>query len=211
MSCITRLIDPTSDTISIDGFDYAKASERVLRPHRKRMQIVFQDPYRSLNPRRTIAKSLIEAPVNFGMSETEALGKARDLLQLVGMSASALERYPHQFSGGQRQRLCIARALMVEPDVLIADEAVSALDVSVQAQVLKLLDDVRQRFHLALLFITHDLRVAAQICDRIVVMQKGAVVEQGVTKEIFAAPKHPYTQALFAAAPGKNIGVKITV
>jgi peptide/nickel transport system ATP-binding protein len=205
--CVARLIDPTSGEISIDGQDYARASERALRPQRKRMQIVFQDPYRSLNPRRTIAQSMVEAPMNFGVSEADALKKARELLGLVGMQEEALERFPHQFSGGQRQRLCIARALMVEPEVLIADEAVSALDVSVQAQVLKLFDDIRKRFNLALLFITHDLRVAAQICDRIVVMQKGIVVEQGRTADIFANPQHAYTRALFAAAPGREFSL----
>ena len=207
--CVARLIDPTAGEVAIDGADYAKLPERALRDHRKRMQIVFQDPYRSLNPRRTVAQSMIEAPVNFGMSQAEAMSRAGDLLDLVHLPRQSLDRFPHQFSGGQRQRICIARALMPQPEVLIADEAVSALDVSVQAQVLKLFDEIREKFSLALLFITHDLRVAAQICDRIVVMQKGAVVEQGPTKDVFAAPKHPYTQALFAAAPGKQIGNRI--
>ena len=125
-------------------------------------------------------------------------------MTLVGLSPDALDRYPHQFSGGQRQRIAIARALAMEPTLLIADEPVSALDVSVQAQVLKLLDDVRQRFELAVLFITHDLRVAAQVCDRIAVMQQGVVVEQGPTAELFADPKHAYTRALFEAAPGRT-------
>lgn len=129
---------------------------------------------------------------------------ARELLEIVGIDPDALERFPHQFSGGQRQRLCIARALAMRPKVLIADEAVSALDVSVQAQVLNLLDDIRIRFDLAILFITHDLRVAAQICDRIMVMQNGVVVEQGATAEVYASPKHLYTQSLLAAAPGRN-------
>ena len=142
--------------------------------------------------------------MNFGMARSEAERKAGELMVLVGLKSDALDRYPHQFSGGQRQRICIARALMMEPELLIADEAVSALDVSVQAQVLKLLDDVRRRFDLAVLFITHDLRVAAQICDRIVVMSKGQVVEQGPTAELYAAPKHPYSRALLDAAPGRG-------
>ena len=148
-------------------------------PHRRHVQIVFQDPYRSLNPRRTVGASIIEGPMNFGLAEADAKNRARRLMALVGLSPDALDRYPHQFSGGQRQRIAIARALAMEPQLLIADEPVSALDVSVQAQVLKLLDDVRQRFDLAVLFITHDLRVAAQVCDRIAVMQRGIVVEQG--------------------------------
>ncbi|MGE5510479.1 MAG: ABC transporter ATP-binding protein [Bacteroidota bacterium] len=204
--CIARLIEPTQGQILIGATDIAKLPERLLRPHRRNIQIVFQDPYRSLNPRRTVGRAIIEGPVNFGLPEAEALAKARSLMQLVGLSAEALDRYPHQFSGGQRQRICIARALAMEPTLLIADEAVSALDVSVQAQVLRLLDDVRKRFDLALLFITHDLRVAAQICDRIAVMKDGVVVEHGTTAEVFSAPKHAYTKALFEAAPGRNFG-----
>jgi peptide/nickel transport system ATP-binding protein len=202
--CIARLIEPSTGTINVAGVEVAKLRERQLRPHRKHMQIVFQDPYRSLNPRRTVGQSIIEGSVNFGMAEEAALAKARELMGLVGLKSDALDRYPHQFSGGQRQRLCIARALMLEPELLIADEAVSALDVSVQAQVLELLDDIRKRFDLAVLFITHDLRVAAQICDRIAVMSKGIVVEEGTTADIYAAPKHDYTKALFAAAPGRH-------
>jgi peptide/nickel transport system ATP-binding protein len=203
--CIARLIEPSEGTIRIDGADVAHLPERKLRPYRKHVQIVFQDPYRSLNPRRTVGASIIEGPVNFGESSADATKRARDLMQLVGLQPDALDRYPHQFSGGQRQRIAIARALAMEPTLLIADEAVSALDVSVQAQVLQLLDDVRERFDLAVLFITHDLRVAAQICDRIAVMQNGVVVEAGPTSEIFAAPSHPYTHALFAAAPGRDV------
>ena len=202
--CIARLIEPTSGAIRIGDLDLAKLPERLLRPHRKHIQIVFQDPYRSLNPRRSVGASIMEGPMNYGLSHKEALARARDLMHIVGLQPDALERFPHQFSGGQRQRIAIARALAMQPKVLIADEAVSALDVSVQKQVLKLLDDVRLQFDLAMLFITHDLRVAAQICDRIAVMQHGKVVEQGVTAEIFANPQHPYTKALFEAAPGRG-------
>jgi peptide/nickel transport system ATP-binding protein len=202
--CVARLIDPTGGAVRIDGLDIARLSQRTLKPHRKRVQIVFQDPYRSLNPRRTVGASITEGPVNFGVAPNVAFEKARQLMRLVGLDPDALDRYPHQFSGGQRQRICIARALAMEPEVLIADEAVSALDVSVQAQVLELLDDIRKKFDLAVLFITHDLRVAAQICDRIAVMHKGKVVEEGPTQSVFAAPAHEYTRALFAAAPGRG-------
>ncbi|WFU12899.1 ABC transporter ATP-binding protein (plasmid) [Rhizobium sp. CB3090] len=201
--CIARLIDPTSGAIITGQNDIAKLPEKRLRDHRQRCQIVFQDPYRSLNPRRTVGASIVEGPVNFGTRPEAARANARELMSLVGLSPDALDRYPHQFSGGQRQRICIARALAMKPEILIADEAVSALDVSVQAQVLKLLEDVRQKFNLAMLFITHDLRVAAQICDRILVMKSGKVVEQGPTAELFASPKDPYTKALFEAAPGQ--------
>ena len=202
--CIVRLVDPTSGEIMIEGQDIAKMSQSQLRSYRRNVQVVFQDPYRSLNPRRTVGQSIVEGPMNFGTSHGEALERARDLMEIVGLSPQALDRFPHQFSGGQRQRICIARALAMEPKVLIADEAVSALDVSVQAQVLKLLDDVRIRFDLAMLFITHDLRVAAQICDRIMVMQHGEVVEQGLTASVYAKPAHPYTKLLLDAAPGRS-------
>jgi peptide/nickel transport system ATP-binding protein len=175
-----------------------------LRRHRRRIQIIFQDPYRSLNPRRTVGKAIVEGPMNFGVSTREAWERARTLLETVGIDPSAIDRYPHQFSGGQRQRICIARALAMEPALLIADEAVSALDVSVQAQVLDLLDDVKRKFQLAMLFITHDLRVAAQVCDTVAVMLKGAVVEYGAAVDVFAQPRHDYTRALFDAAPGRG-------
>lgn len=202
--CVARLIVPTAGSIRVDGADLAPLSERDLRPHRRHIQVVFQDPYRSLNPRRTVGQAIIEGPMNFGLPRAEAIARARSLLDLVGLAPDAFERFPHQFSGGQRQRIAIARALAMEPRVLIADEAVSALDVSVQAQVLRLLDDVRARFRLAVLFITHDLRVAAQICDRIAVMHRGVIVEQGATAALFAAPEHSYTRALFEAAPGRG-------
>ena len=203
--CIARLIEPTSGTIHLEGLEIGTISQSKLRPHRKHVQIVFQDPYRSLNPRRKIGLSLIEAPVNFGMTKEQAIKEAGDLMTLVGLSPDALDRYPHQFSGGQRQRICIARALAVRPEVLIADEAVSALDVSVQAQVLDLLDDIREKYNLAMLFITHDLRVAAQICDRLIVMQNGLVVEEGATHHVYAHPQQEYTQQLLDAAPGADV------
>jgi peptide/nickel transport system ATP-binding protein len=202
--CIVRLIDPTGGQVLLSGADIASAKAGALRPLRNRVQIVFQDPYRSLNPRRTIADALIEGPMNYGLPRDAALERAHGLLQTVRLDASALERYPHQFSGGQRQRLCIARALMMEPELLVADEAVSALDVSVQAQVLRLLSDIRDRLNLAMLFITHDLRVAAQVCDDVAVMSKGRVVEYGSAHQVFGAPAHEYTRSLFDAAPGKG-------
>ena len=202
--CIARLIAPSDGEILIEGADVAKLGARALRPHRKRVQIVFQDPYRSLNPRRTVGDAITEGPVNFGMNDGEAVARARNLMRLVGLDPDALSRFPHQFSGGQRQRICIARALAMDPEILVADEPVSALDVSVQAQVLELIDDVRKRFNLAVLFITHDLRVAAQVCDRIAVMHKGEVVEEGATAAVFAAPQHAYTKTLFDSAPGRD-------
>jgi peptide/nickel transport system ATP-binding protein len=202
--CIVRLIAPTAGQILVDGADIAQTPDHRLRSHRRRVQIVFQDPYRSLNPRRRVGQSIVEGPMNFGVAKQDAWQRASDLMALVGLDPKALDRYPHQFSGGQRQRICIARALAMQPEVLIADEAVSALDVSVQAQVLDLLDQVRRRFDLAMLFITHDLRVAAQVCDHVAVMLEGEIVEQGSAAEVFGNPRHAYTRALFAAAPGRD-------
>ncbi|MHC4046841.1 ABC transporter ATP-binding protein [Bradyrhizobium sp. 23AC] len=202
--CIARLIDPSAGKIMLGEADITQMSSSQLRPYRRRVQIVFQDPYRSLNPRMTVGASIIEGPMNFGMSKGEALARAATLIETVRLERSALNRYPHQFSGGQRQRICIARALAMEPELIIADEAVSALDVSVQKQVLQLLDEVRRRLDLAVLFITHDLRVAAQICDWVAVMKQGRVVEFGTAESLFEHPQHEYTRALFSAAPGRG-------
>lgn len=201
---IMRLIDPTNGKVTVAGTEIAQLSRRQLQPHRKHFQIVFQDPYRSLNPRWTVARSLCEGPINFGTSRADAMEHAAELMELVDLPRDALDRYPHQFSGGQRQRIAIARAVAMKPDLLVADEAVSALDVSVQAQVLDLLDDVQEKFGIAMLFITHDLRVAAQICDEVLVMQKGVVVEHGPAGEVLAAPRHDYTRNLIEAAPGRH-------
>jgi len=201
---IMRLIDPTAGKVTVAGTEIAQLSRRQLQPHRKHFQIVFQDPYRSLNPRWTVARSLCEGPINFGTSRADAMEHAAELMELVDLPRDALDRYPHQFSGGQRQRIAIARAVAMKPDLLVADEAVSALDVSVQAQVLDLLDEVQEKFGIAMLFITHDLRVAAQICDEVLVMQKGVVVEHGPAGEVLAAPRHDYTRNLIEAAPGRH-------
>ncbi|WP_026873804.1 ABC transporter ATP-binding protein [Inquilinus limosus] len=202
--CVMRLIEPSAGEIRIGGTDVAGLSRRQLRPHRRRAQIVFQDPYRSLNPRLRISDTLIEGPMNFGLPRAEALERARRLMPLVGLDATALDRFPHQFSGGQRQRIAIARALAMEPDLLVADEAVSALDVSVQAQVLVLLEEIQERLGIAILFITHDLRVAAQICDEVAVMRQGRVVEIGPAAEVLRRPRDDYTRQLFEAAPGRH-------
>src|SRR5690606_13218590 len=148
--------------------------------------------------------SIIEGPMNYGIAREAAWKHARELMELVRLDPDSLDRYPHQFSGGQRQRICLARALAMDPELLIADEAVSALDVSVQAQVMRLLEEIQARLDLAILFITHDLRVAAQICDTVAVMQKGRIVELGPAARLFGDPTHPYTRELFAAAPGRE-------
>ena len=166
--------------------------------------MVFQDPFGSLNPRLTVVQLIAQGPMTHGVPKDEALAIARDLLKLVRLDPAAADRFPHEFSGGQRQRIGIARALALRPDVLVADEPVSALDVSVQAQVLHLLADIRDRLQLTMLFITHDLRVAAQVCDEIAVMRHGEIVERGPTMDVFTDPQHPYTRELLAAVPGRN-------
>ena len=202
--CVMRLIEPTAGSIRLDDADIAGLPAAAFRAFRKRIQIVFQDPYRSLNPRRTAGQSIVEGPINYGVPSDEAWARARALMELVALDPRSIDRYPHQFSGGQRQRICIARALAMEPEVLVADEPVSALDVSVQAQVLELLADIRRRFDLAMLFITHDLRVAAQVCDTVAVMHEGRVVEYGPVGEVFSRPGHEYTRSLLDAAPGRG-------
>ncbi len=199
--CIMRLIDPTAGDIFWGASNIASLSESQLRPLRSHIQVVFQDPNRSLNPRRKIIDSLCEGAINFGADRADAESAAAQILQKVKLPIEALQRYPSQFSGGQRQRLAIARALMCKPQVLVADEAVSALDVSVQAQILQLLREVQAELGLGLLFITHDLRVAAQLCDRVIVMHQGRIVEQGKTADLYANPQQDYTKRLFDAAP----------
>ena len=172
--------------------------------------MIFQDPYASLNPRTKVGMAIAQGPMANGTPKAAALKQAGELLDMVGLGASAVERYPHEFSGGQRQRIGIARALALDPELIVADEAVSALDVSIQAQVLELLEELKQRLSLSLLFITHDLRVAAQLCDRIVVMQHGRIIEQGSAEQIFLAPREAYTQDLLDAIPGREAPVAAT-
>ena len=201
--CIVRLLDPDAGTIRLGTTDLASLTRREMRRETKRIQMVFQDPFGSLNPRRRAGELVAQGPMVHGMAKAQAFAKARELFALVGLDPSAMDRFPHEFSGGQRQRIGLARALALEPEVLVADEPVSALDVSVQAQVLKLLDELRERLGLSIVFITHDLRVAAQVCDRIAVMKDGVVVEAGLTASIFADPQHPYSRSLIDAVPGR--------
>ncbi|GJD51420.1 Glutathione import ATP-binding protein GsiA [Methylobacterium crusticola] len=201
--CIVRLLDPDAGTIRLGDTDLAALSRRAMRGQVRRVQMVFQDPFASLNPRRRAGDLVAQGPRLHGMARGAALDRARELFALVGLDPAAMDRFPHEFSGGQRQRIGLARALALEPEVLIADEPVSALDVSVQAQVLALLDSLRDRLGLSMLFITHDLRVAGQICDRIAVMKDGVVVEAGPTAAVFADPQAAYTRALLEAVPGR--------
>jgi peptide/nickel transport system ATP-binding protein len=202
--CLVRFETPESGEMLFEGRDIAKMAGGELRRFRRHIQMVFQDPYKSLNPRRRIGASLIEGPVQHGVARHEAIARAAELMQLVGLKRDALERFPHEFSGGQRQRICIARALAMEPAVIVADEAVSALDVSVQAQVLELFEQLRRKLGFAMVFITHDLRVASNICGRVAVMHRGRVVEMGLTSDIFRQPRETYTRELLAAIPGQS-------
>jgi peptide/nickel transport system ATP-binding protein len=200
--CVVRLIAPDTGAIVLSGKDWAAMSREDVRRETRHIQMVFQDPFASLNPRRKAADLVAQGPIVHGTPRVQAIAEAKELFALVGLDRSASDRFPHEFSGGQRQRIGLARALALKPDVLVADEPVSALDVSVQAQVLKLLADLRQRLGLSIVFITHDLRVAAQICDLVAVMKDGAIVEHGLTSDVFGDPQHPYTQALLASIPG---------
>ncbi len=201
---LVKLLPADGGSITLDGEEIRAASRAAFRPMTRHIQMVFQDPFASLNPRRRAGDLIAQGPRVHGASRAEARATAERMLSLVGLDPSAAGRFPHEFSGGQRQRIGLARALAMEPSVLVADEPVSALDVSVQAQVLRLLAELKQRLSLSLVFITHDLRVAAQVCDRILVMHRGEVVEQGETATLFAAPAHPYTQALLASVPGRG-------
>jgi peptide/nickel transport system ATP-binding protein len=201
---VMRLIEPDRGTVRIGDIDLTEIEGKELRKQRRRIQMIFQDPFASLNPRRKIGQIITDGPISHGTDPAAARQRAKDLLAMVGLDPGAMERFPHEFSGGQRQRIGIARALALDPEIIVADEAVSALDVSVQAQVLNLLEDLKARLGLSMLFITHDLRVAAQICDRIAVMQKGSIVEMKPTAALLAAPEHLYTRELLAAVPGQK-------
>ncbi|WP_137179745.1 ABC transporter ATP-binding protein [Roseomonas sp. AR75] len=204
--CLLRLTEPTRGQLVFDGTDLMTLPREALRRMRRRIQMVFQDPFASLNPRLTVGRIVAEPMEIHRLHDGRAArqGKVRALLEEVGLPGDAATRYPHQFSGGQRQRIGIARALAAEPDLIVADEPVSALDVSVQAQVLNLLADLQRRRGLAMLFISHDLEVVRHFCDRIVVMYAGRVMEQGPGSVVVGAPVHPYTRALIAAVPRRD-------
>jgi len=199
---LLRLIEPTAGRLHFDGIDLRALQGKALRRLRRRMQIIFQDPYSSLNPRMTVLDIVGEALVVHGLARgAEREDAVRRLIERVGLSARCVNRYPHEFSGGQRQRIGVARALALHPDFIVCDEAVSALDVSVQAQVINLLIDLREEFGLAYLFIAHDLSVVRHISDRIAVMYLGEIVETATADDLFERPIHPYTQALLSAVP----------
>jgi peptide/nickel transport system ATP-binding protein len=197
---VTRLIEPTSGTIRFEGEEIATLDRKRMRPLRREMQMIFQDPYASLNPRQTVG-TIIGTPFRIHKTEGEVKKKVQALMDRVGLNPEHFNRYPHEFSGGQRQRIGVARALALRPKVIVCDEPVSALDVSIQAQILNLLEDLQDEFHLTYLFISHDLGVVRHISDRIAVMYLGHVVEIAQADELYANPKHPYTAALLSAVP----------
>ena len=199
---LVRLHEPTSGTIRFGGDDVTSLSRRRLRPYRREMQMIFQDPYASLNPRKRVGQ-ILEDPfrIHHELDRAAARRRVRELLEIVGLSPDHVNRYPHEFSGGQRQRIGVARALALNPKLIVADEPVSALDVSIQAQVINLLDDLQDDFQLTYVFIAHDLGVVHHVSDRIAVMYLGVIVELGPSDELFLHPVHPYTQALLSAIP----------
>ena len=206
---VVRLYTPTAGRIDFDGHDIARLDSAQLRSFRRRMQMIFQDPYASLDPRMTVGSIVSEPLENFGIgSRAQREARVRELLRIVGLNAYMINRYPHEFSGGQRQRIGIARALALQPELVVCDEPVSALDVSIQAQVLNLLRDLQEQFGLTYLFIAHNLAVVAYVCDRIGVMYLGKLVELGTTEQITTRPRHPYTQALLSAVPVAKPGLK---
>ncbi|MFC7547847.1 ABC transporter ATP-binding protein [Plantactinospora sp. GCM10030261] len=203
---IARLLTPTSGQILYQGHDIAHLSDRQLLPYRREIQLIFQDPYSSLNPRHTVGTIVGTALRTHNMvPKGRELARVQELLEVVGLNPEHYNRYPHEFSGGQRQRIGIARALAARPKVIVADEPVSALDVSIQAQVMNLLEDLRKEFNIAFVFIAHDLGVVRHFCDRVAVMYLGRVMEMGPREQIYAAPQHPYTQALLSAVPDVNV------
>jgi oligopeptide/dipeptide ABC transporter ATP-binding protein len=206
---VIRLYKPTAGRILFDGQDIAGLGSAQLRAFRRRMQMIFQDPYASLDPRMTVGSIVAEALEVFGIgTRAQREERVRELLRIVGLNAYMINRYPHEFSGGQRQRIGIARALALQPELIICDEPVSALDVSIQAQVLNLLRDLQSDFGLTYLFIAHNLAVVGYVCDRIGVMYLGKLVELGTTEQITTRPRHPYTQALLSAVPVPVPGFK---
>ena len=202
--CVVGLERADGGDILINGENIAGYTRKQLKPYRHLVQMVFQDPFASLNPRHRVGDIIALGPMLRGTRRRDAWERARELLGMVGLQPEAAGRYPHEFSGGQRQRIGIARALAMEPELILADEPVSALDVSVQKQVLDLLDELRRSLELSMLFITHDLRVAAHVCDEVAVMRHGEIVERGPTSEIFADPRHEYTRQLLDSVPGKG-------
>jgi len=206
---ILKLLNPDAGRIAFKGQDITDFSEREMAPLRRKIQIIFQDPYGSLNPRMTIGQSIAEGLRVSGIhGNSEQKERLEDLLQMVGLSAATMDRYPHEFSGGQRQRIGIARALSVEPALIICDEPVSALDVSIQAQIINLLKDLQDQLGLSYLFISHDLNVVGYLCSEVAVMYKGHIVEYAATDELFDHPSHPYTNLLLSAAPDSGMYVE---